>query len=209
MKRGWRNENGGWIYSSEGAPGRANDSCHCFCRGVNTGQLTQDHESQTGSAVAISSNTVGVEKKSAHSSPRVRDMILAVVMPERAVPRAPASQLSTGAGVSRRKRSVSNQTASSATWGAGSFSMAASISAMLLIARNLACYQHNCQQDLVHSPNSPAARKRTPLREQDLARNAFAENLCSTVFFTRLTVRVWESTVCQTKLPSCPAIFQP
>ena len=75
---------------------------------------------------------VGIEKF--HSSPRVRAITFAVVSPERAAPRARCSQLSTGGGVPRLTRSVSSQQASSSTCGAGSFSMASSISAMLLMA---------------------------------------------------------------------------
>ena len=75
---------------------------------------------------------VRVEK--IHSSPRVRAITFAVVSPERAAPRARCNQLSTGAGVARRTRSVSSQPANSSTCGAGSFSMASSISAILLLA---------------------------------------------------------------------------
>jgi hypothetical protein len=68
-----------------------------------------------------------------HSSPRVRAITFPVVSPGRATPRADCSQLSTGGGVARLTRNVSSQPASSSTCGAGSFSMAFSISAMLLM----------------------------------------------------------------------------
>jgi hypothetical protein len=68
-----------------------------------------------------------------HSSPRVRAITFPVVSPGRAAPRADCNQLSTGGGVARLTRNVSSQPASSSTCGAGSFSMAFSISTMLLM----------------------------------------------------------------------------
>ena len=65
-----------------------------------------------------------------HSSPRVRAITFPVVSPGRAAPRAHCNQLSTGGGVARLTRKVSSQPASSSTCGAGSFSMAFSISAV-------------------------------------------------------------------------------
>jgi hypothetical protein len=88
---------------------------------------------------------VRVEK--IHSSPRVRAITSPVVSPGRAAPRAHFNQLSTGGGVARLTRKVSSQPASSSTCGAGSFSMAFSISAMLLMHNNLA-HRDNIRQDL-------------------------------------------------------------
>lgn len=77
---------------------------------------------------------IGVEQEPAYSSPRVSTIIFAVDSPGRAAPRARWSQFSTGGGVARLTRRVSSQPASSSTCGVGSFSMALSISAMLLMA---------------------------------------------------------------------------
>jgi len=88
---------------------------------------------------------VRVEK--IHSSPRVRAITFPVVSPGRAAPRAHCNQLSTGGGVARLTRKVSSQPASSSTCGAGSISMAFSISAMLLMLSILA-YRDHIRQDL-------------------------------------------------------------
>jgi hypothetical protein len=74
---------------------------------------------------------VCVEKT--HSSSRVRAITFAVVMLGIPAPRALCSQRSTGGDVPRLNRSDVSQRASSSTWGAGNFSMALSISAMLFI----------------------------------------------------------------------------
>jgi len=88
-----------------------------------------------------------VRVKKIHSSPRVRAITFPVVSPGRAAPRARFNQLSTGGGVARLTRKVSSQPASSSTCGAGSFSMAFSISAMLLMVRILGHRDH-IRQDL-------------------------------------------------------------
>jgi hypothetical protein len=88
---------------------------------------------------------VRVEK--IHSSPRVRAITFPVVSPGRAAPRAHFNQLSTGGGVARLTRKVSSQPASSSTCGAGSFSMAFSISAMLLML-NILAHRDHIRQDL-------------------------------------------------------------
>jgi hypothetical protein len=87
---------------------------------------------------------VRVEK--IHSSPRVRAITFPVVSPGRATPRAHCNQLSTGGGVARLTRKVSSQPASSFTCGAGSFSMAFSISPMLLML-NILAHRDHIRQD--------------------------------------------------------------
>jgi len=94
---------------------------------------------------------VRVEK--IHSSPRVRAITFLVVSPGRAAPRAHCNQLSTGGGVARLTRKVSSQPASSSTCGAGSFSMAFSISAMLLML-NILAHRDHIRQDL-NPPGNP------------------------------------------------------
>ena len=94
---------------------------------------------------------VRVEK--IHSSPRVRVITFSVVSPGRAAPRAYCNQLSTGRGVARLTRNVSSQPASSSTCGAGSFSMAFSISTMLLM-RVIVAHRDCPRQDL-NPPGNP------------------------------------------------------
>ena len=94
-----------------------------------------------------------VRVKKIHSSPRVSAMIFPVVSPGRAAPRAHCSQLSTGGGVARLTRNVSSQPASSSTCGAGSFSMAFSISTMLLMHVILA--HSDCHRQDLNPPGNP------------------------------------------------------
>ena len=103
---------------------------------------------------------VRVEK--IHSSPRARAITFPVVSPGRAAPRALCNQLSTGGGVARLTRKVSSQPASSSTCGAGSFSMAFSISAMLLML-NILAHRDHIRQDL-NPPLNP--RKVTSVEGQ-------------------------------------------
>jgi hypothetical protein len=74
------------------------------------------------------------EEEPAHCSPRVIAITAAVVTPCLAAPRARPNQSSQAGGVARRCRSVSSHCASTSTCGPGNFSIAASISAMVLIA---------------------------------------------------------------------------
>jgi hypothetical protein len=76
----------------------------------------------------------GVRVKKNHSSPRVSAITSRVLTPGIARPRACGNQLSTGAGIVRSRRCASSHRANCSTCGSGSFSIAASISAMLLIA---------------------------------------------------------------------------
>lgn len=81
---------------------------------------------------------VRVEKDSADSSPRVRAITSAVVTPGRAAPRACFSQVSAGSGAARRARYASSQMASCSTCGTGKFSIAVSISPIVLMTESLA-----------------------------------------------------------------------
>lgn len=81
---------------------------------------------------------VRVQKDAAHSSPRVSAITSAVVTPGRAAPRACFSQVSAGSGAARRARYSSSQMASSSTCGADKFSIALSISPIVLMPGSLA-----------------------------------------------------------------------